>query len=96
MQSDTINCDHSDESQPIQLDTTTAPPAGYDLDSGGMSAFLHVKKRTLDQWAWRKINLPYALIAGKRWYRKSDGEHYLFKRQVRVTPPKSPKRNGPR
>ncbi len=53
-----------------------------------MSNYINVSPRTLDQWAWQKINLPYAVVAGKRWYRRSDAEHYLFKREVKVSPPK--------
>ncbi len=63
-------------------------PPGYDFDTHEMAAYMCVSAKTLDQWAWRKMNLPYVLIGGKRWYRKSDGDHYLSKREVKVAPPK--------
>ena len=65
------------------------PPDGFDFDSEGLSGFLGtVSTRTLDDWAHKKINIPYAVIGGKRWYRKSDAEHYVFRREVKVRPPK--------
>ncbi len=64
-------------------------PAGFDFDSKCLANFLgHKSTRTLDDWAYKKINIPYAVVAGKRWYRKSDAEHYLFRREVKVSPPK--------
>ena len=64
-------------------------PVGFDFDSKGLANFLgHKSTRTLDDWAYKKINIPYAVVAGKRWYRKSDADHYLFRREVKVSPPK--------
>ena len=74
--------------------TDNARPAGYHFDTDELADYLNLSPRTLDQWAWEKINIPYALIGRKRWYRQSDADHYLFRRQVKVTPPKAPKRMG--
>ena len=65
------------------------PPDGFDFDSPDLANFLgHKSIRTLDDWAHKKINISYAVIGGKRWYRKSDAEHYVFRREVKVRPPK--------
>ncbi len=63
-------------------------PAGFDFDTQETSDYGGMSTRTLDDWAYKKINLPYAVIAGKRWYRKSDVDHYLFRREVKVSPPR--------
>ena len=65
------------------------PPPGFDYDSDDLIALgVTGSNKTLDDWAYRKINLPYAVVAGRRWYRKSDVGHYLFRREVKVSPPK--------
>ena len=63
-------------------------PAGFDFDTQQTSDYTGASTRTLDDWAYKKINLPYAVVAGKRWYRKSDVDHYLYRREVKVSPPK--------
>ena len=69
--------------------TCNTPPPGFHYDSPALVAMGVVgSKKTLDSWAYRKINLPYAVVAGKRWYRESDVDHYLFRREVKVSPPK--------
>ena len=69
--------------------TRRNPPDGFDFDTEDLSNFLgEVSKRTLDDWAYKKVNIPYAVVGGKRWYRRSDAEHYLFRREVKVSPPK--------
>jgi len=69
--------------------TRKTPPPGFDFDSDDLvhNGIVH-SVRTLDHWAWKKINLPYAVVGGKRWYRQSDVDHYLFRREVKVRPPK--------
>jgi len=69
--------------------TRKIPPPGFDHDSNDLVDHGVVgSTRTLDDWAYRKINLPYALVAGRRWYRKSDVDHYLYRREVKVSMPK--------
>jgi len=69
--------------------TPKNPPPGFDYDSNDLVDLGVIGSiKTLDTWAYRKINLPYAVVAGRRWYRKSDVEHYLFKREVKVSKPK--------
>ncbi len=68
--------------------TQSKTPAGFDFDTPQTSDYTGASTRTLDDWAYKKINRPYAVIAGKRWYRKSDCDHYLFRREVKVSPPK--------
>lgn len=65
------------------------PPPSFDYDSNDLVDLgVAGSIKTLDSWAYRKINLPYALVAGRRWYRKSDVDHYLFRREVKVRLPK--------
>ena len=69
--------------------TRKTPPPDHDYDSTDLVAIgVAGSIKTLDGWAWKKINLPYAVVAGKRWYRKSDVDHYLYRREVKVTPAK--------
>ncbi len=39
-------------------------PTGFDFDTHGTSDYTGASTRTLDDWAYKKINLPYAVIAG--------------------------------
>ena len=69
--------------------TRNNPPPGFDHDSNDLvDQGVAGSVKTLDAWAYRKINLPYAVVSGRRWYRKSDVDHYLFRREVKVRQPK--------
>lgn len=60
------------------------PPPGYDFDRQQAADYFGCSIKTLDSWAWKRKNLPYSVIAGKAWYRRSDCDRFIAKREVKV------------
>ncbi len=60
-------------------------PNGFDLDRPSAAEYLGlISIKTLDDWAYKRINLPYTVLGGKAWYRKSDLDALIHRRTVKV------------
>lgn len=53
------------------------------MNSQELADYLHVRVRTLDNWAYQGKGPTYIQVEGQRLYRRSDVEQYLNERTVR-------------
>ncbi len=60
-------------------------PAGFDFDRSNAAEYLGLGSiKTLDDWAYKRINLPYAVLGGKAWYRRSDLDALIRRRTIKI------------
>ncbi len=59
-------------------------PNGFDFDRRGAAEYLGLTIKALDDWAYKRKNLPYAVIGKKAWYRRSDLDALIRRRTVKV------------
>lgn len=61
------------------------PPHGFDLSRREAARYVGSSEATLADWAYKRINLPYVVAGGVAWYRRSDCDHLLAKRERKVS-----------
>ena len=61
-------------------------PSGFTHNRRQAAKYLGVSYGTLGNWGSSRINIPFAVVGGEAWYRQSDLDHYLFRREVKVLP----------
>ncbi len=61
-------------------------PSGFTHSRRQAAKYLGVSYGTLGNWGSSRMNIPFAVVGGEAWYRQSDLDHYLFRREVKVLP----------
>ncbi len=68
-------------------------PNGFDFNRAKAAEYLGLGIKTLDDWAYKRKNLPYAVIGNRAWYRRSDVDA-LIRRQMRKVRPDPTRRDS--